>query len=283
MLQKLLTAIIAEEWAHLYDSHPESESSQIPFLHGSTLAHEITDKTLSWLQGKPPAAYHEMAFALSRLHADCTSLLQLFSTDCKLPMSSIPSLGAEIDLSGTIKGHFSIEVAQQAMGAMYTKLKDSLGRTRKKELALIAEKRNTILASIQRYNEIKSQHDIRVSSSFAAAFIAFKNTPDKVSPVVKGIMNGIKVNLKHSTLCLLTSAVERREHRPPKSCRRCCRFLHRLLRRTQTLATSRQNSKKSLHLPLSGCGPDSDLCLFAYTDGWHPLIPSGRCFETESN
>jgi hypothetical protein len=100
---------------------------------------------------------------------------------------------------------------------------------------------------------------------------------------VKGIMNGIKVNLKHSTLCLLTSAVERREHRPPKSCRRCCRFLHRLLRRTQTLATSRQNSKKSLHLPLSGCGPDSDLCLFAYTDGWHPLIPSGRCFETESN
>jgi len=198
MLQKLLTAIIAEEWAHLYDSR--IESSKIPLLHESTLAQEITDKTLSWLQGKPPAAYHEMAFALSRLHADCTSLLQLFSTDCKLPMSSIPSLGAEIDLSGTIKGHFSIEVAQQAMGAMYTKLKDSLGRTRKKELALIAEKRSGILASIQRYNEIKSQHDIRVSSSFAAAFVAFKNTPDKVSPVVKGIMNGIKVNVNYLTV-----------------------------------------------------------------------------------
>jgi hypothetical protein len=281
MLQKLLTAIIAEEWAHLYDSHPES--SKIPLSHESTLAQEITDKTLSWLQGKPPAAYHEMAFALSRLHADCTSLLQLFSTDCKLPMSSIPSLGAEIDLSGTIKGHFSIEVAQQAMGAMYTKLKDSLGRTRKKELALIAEKRNTILASIQRYNEIKFQHDIRVSSSFAAAFVAFKNTPDKVSPVVKGIMNGIKVNTYHSTLCLLTRAVERRERRPTKSCCRCCRFLRRLLCRTQTLAASGQNSEKSLHLPLSRCGPDSNLCLFAYIDGRHPLIPSGRWVETESN
>lgn len=281
MLQKLLTAIIAEEWAHLHDSH--LESSKTPLSHESTLAQEITDKTLSWLQGKPPAAYHEMAFALSRLHADCTSLLQLFSTDCKLPMSSIPSLGAEIDLSGTIKGHFSIEVAQQAMGAMYTKLKDSLGRTRKKELALIAEKRNTILASIQRYNDIKFQHDIRVSSSFAAAFVAFKNTPDKVSPVVKGIMNGIKVNTYHLTLCLLTRAVERREHRPTKSCCRYCRLLRRLLRRTQTLAASGQNSEKSLYLPLSRCRPDSNLRLFTYTDGRYPLIPSGRWVETESN
>jgi len=208
MLQKLLTAIIAEEWAHLYDSHSEAESSNIPLVQYSTLAQEITNKTLSWLQGKPPASYHEMAFALSRLHVDCTSLLQLFSIDCKLPMSSIPSLGTEIDLSGTIKGHFSIEVAQQAMGPMYTRLKDSLGRTRKKELALIAEKRNSILASIRRYNEVKSQHDIRVSSCFAAAFVAFKNTPDKVSPVVKGIMNGIKVNINYSITHLLTRALE---------------------------------------------------------------------------
>jgi TATA-binding protein-associated factor len=208
MLQKLLTAIIAEGWAHLYDSRSEFEPSHIPLVQASTLAQEITDKTLSWLQGKPPASYHEMAFALSRLHADCTALLQLFSTDCKLPMSSIPSLGTEIDLSGTIKGHFSIEVAQQAMGAMYSRLKDSLGRTRKKELALIAEKRNAILASIHRYNEVKSQHDIRISSGFAAAFVAFKSTPDKVSPIVKGIMNGIKVNIHYSVIRPLTRSVE---------------------------------------------------------------------------
>jgi TATA-binding protein-associated factor len=76
---------------------------------------------------------------------------------------------------------------------MYTKLKDSLGRTKKRELSVMGEKRSNIVASIERYKEVKAQYDIRVSAAFAAAFVAFRRTPDKVSPVVKGIMNGIKV------------------------------------------------------------------------------------------
>jgi TATA-binding protein-associated factor len=193
MLQKFLTAVIAEEWAKEYMEKSQTKAPLL--LESSNLAQEITKRTLAWLQGKPPPAYHEMAFALSRIHADCIALLQMFATDCKLPMSSIPFLGKEIDISGTVPGRFTIETAQNAVGNMYTRLKDSLGRTRKKELAIIAEKRNAILASIDRYNEIKTQHDIRISAAFAAAFVAFKSTPDKVSPVVKGIMNGIKVGI----------------------------------------------------------------------------------------
>ena len=189
MLQKFLTAIIAEEWARKYDALPDKP----PLTGVCVLAQELTAKTLAWLQGKPPPAYHEMAFSLSRIHADCISLLQMFATECKLPMSSIPFLGTEIDISGTRPGCFTIETAEIAIGSMYGRLKDSLGRTRKKELAVMNEKRSLILSSIEHYNELKSQHDIRVSASFAAAFVAFKSTPDKVSPVVKGIMNGIKV------------------------------------------------------------------------------------------
>jgi TATA-binding protein-associated factor len=195
MLQKFLTAIIAEEWARQYTEMSKTKPDLPPLLKTSTLAQELATKTLNWLQGKPPPAYHEMAFSLSRIHTDCVSLLQMFSTDCKLPTSSIPFLGSEIDISGTIAGSFTIETAQSAVGQMYTRLKDSLGRTRKKELAVIAEKRNGVLASIERYSEVKAQHDIRVSAAFAAAYVAFKSVPDKVSPVVKGIMNGIKVRV----------------------------------------------------------------------------------------
>ena len=191
MLQKFLTAIIAEEWARKYDALPNKP----PLTKVCVLAQELTTKTLAWLQGKPPPAYHEMAFSLSRIHVDCISLLQMFATECKLPMSSIPFLGTEIDISGTRPGCFTIESAQTAVGSMYTRLKDSLGRTRKKELAVINEKRSIILSSIEHYNDLKTQHDIRVSASFAAAFVAFKSTPDKVSPVVKGIMNNIKVRI----------------------------------------------------------------------------------------
>jgi len=191
MLQKFLAAVIAEEWARQYEG--TLSATRPPLLDTSSLAQEITVETLAWLQGKPPPAYHEMALALSRIHTDCVAVLHMFATDCKLPMSAIPFLGTDIDISGTKEKCFTIEKANWAVGTEYTRLKDLLGRTKKKELATIAEKRNAILASIERYNDVKIQHDVRVSASFAAAFVAFKSTPDKVSPVVKGIMNGIKV------------------------------------------------------------------------------------------
>lgn len=193
MLHKFLAAIVAEEWARKYLEFLQPKFSGRRLLDVSTLAQELTNRTLAWLHGKPPSAYQEMHFALARIHSDCVSLLQMFVTDCKLPLSSIPNLGNEIDITGTNPKAFSIETAQKAVGMHFMTLKNSLGRTRKKELSFIVEKRNNMLGSIERYNELKSQHDIRVAAAFASAFVAFRSTPDKVSPVVKGIMNGIKV------------------------------------------------------------------------------------------
>ena len=201
MLQKFLAAAVSEEWARMYYTN----STAVPLVERSTLAKELSDKILGWLQGKPPAAYHEMALSLGRIHVECTTLLQSFALDCKLPMSAVPSLGNEIDITGMNPGGFTIDTAQAAVGAMYARLKESLGKTRRKELSVINEKRASIMANIERYGEIKEQHDVRVAAAFAAAFIAFRGTPDKVSPVVKGIMNSIKVryslimfNLSHT-------------------------------------------------------------------------------------
>ena len=105
----------------------------------------------------------------------------------------IPVLPMEIDLSGTKPDSFSLATAESAVGEIFSKLKDSLGRTKRKEVASIVEKRKAVAATIERYKQVKTQHDIRVSAAFAAAFVALKSTPDKVSPIVKGIMNGIKV------------------------------------------------------------------------------------------
>ncbi|KAG5220824.1 TATA-binding protein-associated factor mot [Salix suchowensis] len=127
---------------------------------------------LAALQSNPPAAYHEMALTLSRIHADCIALLHSFASDCKLPISSIPFLGNEIDITGSKEGQ--------------------TGKNEEGEVSIIADKRTQVVASIERYIEVKGLHDIRVAAAFAASFVAFKSTPDKVSPVVKGLMNGIK-------------------------------------------------------------------------------------------
>ena len=57
------------------------------------------------------------------------------------------------------------------------------------------DRRSRVVAAIHSYNEVKTQHDVRVSAAFAAAFVALRVAPDKVSPIVKGIMNGVKVFL----------------------------------------------------------------------------------------
>ena len=193
MLQKFLAAVIAEEWARMYD---ETAPPDAPLLiNTSSLADELTTAALVWLQEDPPAAYHEMAFSLARIHGECYNLLQSFSTDCKLPFTAIPSLGSEIDITGEKEGCFTIEVGKGAIGPMFDKLKGMLGRTKKRELGIISDKRLKVVSSIDHYLEVKVQHDIRVSAACAAAFVAFKSAPDKVSPIVKGIMNSIKVSV----------------------------------------------------------------------------------------
>jgi TATA-binding protein-associated factor len=192
MLQKFLAVVVTEEWAREHDANADAEDV---LLEKSPLAKDLSVKILSFLQSDPPAAYHEMMSILARIHNECYSLLHAFSHDCKLPVSMVPNLGQEIDITGTRAECFTISTARAAVGEMFDKLKDILGRTKKKELALIKEKRVHVAASIERYSEVKAQYDVRVCAAFAAAFVALKATPDKVSPIVKGIMNGIKVCL----------------------------------------------------------------------------------------
>lgn len=196
MIQKFLSGVIAEEWAENYAAeHPEG-----PLLtEKNELAKELSDKSLLWLQEKPPLGYHEMSPALTRIQMDCSSLLQSFHLECKLPMSSIPGIPQDCDITGTVPGAFTIDTARMAIGTYYNRLRDSLGRAKKKELAAISERRDKIEVSITRYAEIKVQNDNRVSAAFAAAFVSLRTVPDKVSPVVKGVMNGVKVGAKFNS------------------------------------------------------------------------------------
>ncbi|KAF9068722.1 SNF2 superfamily chromatin remodeling protein [Rhodocollybia butyracea] len=263
MLQNVLSAIIAEEWAREY-----SVDADAPLLiDASNLAKEISNKTLAWLQGAPPAAYHEMAFALARIHVESVSLLHSFATECKLPISSIPFLGSEIDLTGTNSERFTIETAQEAIGPRYTQLKGMLGRTKKRELVAIEEKRTVVAASIERYLEIKTQHEIRVAAAFAAAFVALRSTPDKVSPVVKGIMNGIKneenVDLQTRSATAVAAFIEfcsshQISQPPDKIVKNLCTFLCQDVEQTPTFAYTRTVTDGILSFQKGGPAPSTN-------------------------
>ncbi|KAH9934987.1 SNF2 chromatin remodeling protein [Fomitopsis serialis] len=208
-------------------------------MEKSSLASEISEKTLSWLQAEPPAAVLQ--------------LLQSFAYDCKLPQSSIPVLGTEVDITDTKSGCFTIQTAHAAVGEMFDKLKATGTR-------IIKEKRVKVVASIERYVEVKAQYDIRVSAAFAAAFVAFKGTPDKVSPIVKGIMNSIKnednVDLQTRSAVAVAAFVEfcvsREIAQPPdKIVKNLCTFLCQDTDQTPTFAYARKTLVGILSFPKS--------------------------------
>ncbi|KAL1694700.1 hypothetical protein GGG16DRAFT_87332 [Schizophyllum commune] len=190
MIQKYLAATITTEWAQAYAA---AAGEGAPGLAAACpLAKSVADIALGWVQAPLPPAYHEMMLSLSRIHQDCVQLLSGFHTSCKLPQSSIPYLGTEIDVTGQKEGCFTLETAQAAVGRMFQALRDSLGRAKKKEVAVLAEKRVTIAAAIERYVETKGLYDVRVAAAFAATIVYVGAVPDKVTPVVKGIMDSVK-------------------------------------------------------------------------------------------
>ncbi|KAI0320174.1 SNF2 superfamily chromatin remodeling protein [Amylostereum chailletii] len=249
MLQKVITAVITEQWALEFDV---SDPSTPPLVTVSGLALELSNRTLAWLQSDPPPAYHEMAMTLAHIHNDCSNLLLSFGWECKIPWEKIPVLPVEIDLAGTKPECFSLATAESAVGELFTKLKESLGRTKRKELASLIEKRKIVVATIDRYKEVKTQHDIRVSAAFAAAFVALKSTPDKVSPIVKGVMNGIKneenVDLQTRSAVAVAAFIEfcaqhSLSQPPDKIVKNLCTFLCQDVERTPTWAFTQKQLK----------------------------------------
>ncbi len=197
MLQKFLMAVIVEERAHMYEEISAIKVTETgervrALIASNRLARELGVIMGKWLQSEPPVAHHEMLIHLSLIHGDCGALLQSFAYDCKIPQTLIPVLSPNIDINCTDEGGFNITVAERVVGPIFTELKATLGRSKKKEVIYLQDKRLRIDSSIKHYDEVKVQHDVRVSAAFACAYVALKHSPQKVSPIVKGIMNGIK-------------------------------------------------------------------------------------------
>lgn len=198
MLQRLLTATVIEEWAREVVTLNDA-----PLVSFSPFAENLGQTMLVFLDGQTPEFYHEMAYSLTRLLQDCNALLTGFANDCKINASKIPQLGKTIDLTGRGEDPdaFTLEKAHQAVGEHFNKLKASLGRTKKKEVAVLEDRRRVLVAAIAQYESTKNQHDIRVSAAFAAAVVALRIQMPKLTPIIKSLTAGVRVSNK----CFLNS------------------------------------------------------------------------------
>lgn len=222
MLQRLLAAIIIEEWAHQADI-----GNGQPLLNVSPLAETLGQTMLTFLESPAPEFYHEMALSLTRLMHDCTALLNSFSTDCKIVYSKIPRLGNSIDITGHGDSEaFTLAKARLAVGEHFTKLKSSLGRTKKREVALLGEKRKSIVAAIDQYEQTKTRHDVRIFAAFAASVVALRVQLTKLTPIIKSLTAGVRVStyVIVDAHWLIFLHIVRRQYRPSATLRQGGRF-----------------------------------------------------------
>ena len=71
-----------------------------------------------------------MALTLTRIHDECYNPLQSIAYDYKLPQTAIPVLFKKVDMAGTRERCFTINTVHAAVGVMFDRIKESLGRRR---------------------------------------------------------------------------------------------------------------------------------------------------------
>jgi TATA-binding protein-associated factor len=269
--QILLASIIIEEWSKAVDESPASQApAPLPLVneHAKLLVNQL----IVMLEGQTPPTYYEMLLVLSQAFTDCHALLATFVTDAKIPQTDLPSIPSSLDPAAVPADLFTVDVAGSIAGDTFEKLAAKLTRpAQKKLLPLLREKQMKIISSIGFYMSLKEKYDRQVSAALAAAVIALRTMPAKLNPVIRSIMNGVKVlypylsyslqKYESTDLVLVRlSPTVRREPRPTDPLRSRRLVLHRLL-----IFPSRQNKpfrqdhQKPLHFRLPRRHPDSDL------------------------
>jgi TATA-binding protein-associated factor len=156
---------------------------------------EISAKLISLMERGPPPTYAEMGTLLKRIQADCQALLNAFKEIGRVSKDRIPELPKQINPLKTTADFFSLNTAHTAVTTHFNALSKLLPKgSAKTTLPQIQEKQRKVLASIGRYSVMKERYDVQVSSGVAGALVSMKVMPPKIGPIVKAIMESIKVS-----------------------------------------------------------------------------------------
>jgi TATA-binding protein-associated factor len=103
---------------------------------------------------------------------------------------------------------------------------------KKKDVTRIDESKRMLRELLYSFEKTKAVEDARVAAAFAAAAIALKTMPGKLTPLIKGVMNGLRVrlslNLTPAFFLTNNQSLGRREHKSTKSIGYCIGILHSL-------------------------------------------------------
>jgi TATA-binding protein-associated factor len=179
-------AIILQEWALEFQL-----ASGLLLSSHLKLAEELGNTVLDLITAEPPICYHETYPLLNQLCNVANVHADTFMNDPKL---NPPAAGIPRAVSMGNPGFFTIASAKASL-EWFDGLHNLFQKPKKKrDVARIDDAKKAIRELIYTFEERKSLQDLRVYAALAGAAISLKNMPPKLTPLIKGITNSLKVS-----------------------------------------------------------------------------------------
>lgn len=195
-LHRFMSATLIEEWARA--SVKIGKATHPTFTEFDPLAQKLALSIVPMIESDSFPDMTEMNSVLSRLQADCQSLLNAFVVSGKVKQTAVPVIPTPFQLSN----------AQDLVQTQFEALVPQMGRgTKKTALPGLEERKRKIIAAIGYYEAAKGKHDVQVFAALGGAAVALMALPSKLNPLIRSIMNSIKVSDSPSREYCLRSRV----------------------------------------------------------------------------
>ncbi|KAI8445371.1 hypothetical protein BY996DRAFT_6434687 [Phakopsora pachyrhizi] len=203
---RIIAATLVEEWALAYRRSDLSNIALLTENLGQLPAMEPISYKLrsSSLFLGTSSTYSELDSLLNGSRKDTEGLLTTFASLGKVPLEKIPTLPSD---------GFSIETALHVANYDYQNLIVFVARSNKKTaLASLEDRRRKLLNLVEMFQSDKQNFDVQIDAAVAAAVVAIREIPGKISPLIKGLTQSIKtemlIDLQTRSACALAAFVD---------------------------------------------------------------------------
>lgn len=147
------------------------------------------------VESERPASYRDLVNFVQRVRTQCQQLIHFFRDHGKVSHSKLPVLPVVVQGEAEAgPSAFSITTAEKCVGDDYDKLKKAMSPGQRLIASQqLAEARSVTVIAIEEAKSVKAARDVRIKAAAACAMVAMKILPKKPSPLIKGIMDSIKL------------------------------------------------------------------------------------------
>ncbi|KAJ2990580.1 hypothetical protein NUW58_g2879 [Xylaria curta] len=150
---------------------------------------------LKIIDGNRPSQYRDLVSHVQRVRSQCQQLINLFRDHGKVSQQKLPVLPVVVQGEAEAgPSAFSLTHAEKCVIDDYERLKKAMAPAQRLiALQQLNEARQDTVSAVDEARAAKEVRDTRIKAAAACALIAMKMLPKKPSPLIKGIMDSIKL------------------------------------------------------------------------------------------